>query len=120
MGLPGELVTPQEAAAVYQREYQEFSAQIVFFSASNYLSSVTVTPAAVAQFYTNYLAAYRLPDRVQVSYVEFKLTNFWRRRRNGQVTNLDEVVEAIYRRSARMTFPTPRRPTRPRRKSANC
>ena len=40
MGLTGELITPQEAAAVYQREHQELSAQIVFFSASNYLASV--------------------------------------------------------------------------------
>jgi parvulin-like peptidyl-prolyl isomerase len=98
VGLTGELVTPQEAAAAYQRDHQEFSAQIVFFSASNYLSSVPVTPAAVAQFYTNYLAAYRLPDRVQVSYVEFEVTNYlaqakaeWAR------TNFDELVEAYLR-----------------------
>ncbi|MGA2788897.1 MAG: SurA N-terminal domain-containing protein [Verrucomicrobiota bacterium] len=98
IGLTGELVTPQEAAAGYQRDYQELSAQIVFFFASNYLSSVTVTPAAVAQFYTNYLAEYRLPDRVQVSYVAFELTNYlaqakaeWAR------TNFDEVVGAYFR-----------------------
>jgi hypothetical protein len=97
-GLPGELVTPQEAAAAYQRDHQEFSAQIVFFSASNYLSSVTVTSAAIAQFYTNYLAEYRLPDRVQVSYVEFEVTNYlaqtkaeWAR------TNLEELVSAYFR-----------------------
>ncbi len=76
IGLAGELITPQEAAAAYQRDHQELSAQIVFFSASNYLSSVAVTPAAVAQFYTNYLAEYRLPDRVQVSYVAFEMTNY--------------------------------------------
>jgi hypothetical protein len=39
IGLTGELITPQEAAAAYQRDHQELSAQIVFFSASNYLSS---------------------------------------------------------------------------------
>ena len=61
VGLTGEFVTPQEAAAAYQRDHQELSAQIVFFSASNYLSSVPAAPAAVAQFYTNYLAEYRLP-----------------------------------------------------------
>ena len=76
IGLTGELVTPQEAAAAYQREHQELSAQMVFFSASNYLSSVIVTPAAVDQFYTNFLAEYRLPDRVQVSYVAFEVTNY--------------------------------------------
>jgi hypothetical protein len=100
LGLTGELITPQEAAAAYQRDHQELSAQIVFFSASNYLSSVTVTPAAVAQFYTNYLAEYRLPDRVQVSYVVFEVTNYlaqakaeWAR------TNFDELVGAYFRQA---------------------
>ena len=98
IGLTGELITPQEAAAAYQRDHQELSTQIVFFSPSNYLSSVTVTPAAVAQFYTNYLAEYRLPDRVLVSYVAFELTNYlaqakaeWAR------TNFDTVVEDYFR-----------------------
>jgi parvulin-like peptidyl-prolyl isomerase len=98
IGLTGELITPQEAAAAYQRDHQELSAQIVFFSASNYLSSVTVTPAAVAQFYTNYLAEYRLPDRMQVSYVAFEVTNYlaqakaeWAR------TNFDDLVGAYFR-----------------------
>jgi hypothetical protein len=98
IGMTGELITPQEAAAAYQRDHQELSAQIVFFSASNHLSSVTVTPAAVAQFYTNYLAEYRLPDRMQVSYVAFEVTNYlaqakaeWAR------TNFDELVGAYFR-----------------------
>jgi hypothetical protein len=98
IGLTGELITPQEAAAAYQRDHQELSAQIVFFSASNYLSSVTATPAAVAQFYTNYLAEYRLPDRMQVNYVAFEVTNYlaqakaeWAR------TNFDELVGAYFR-----------------------
>jgi hypothetical protein len=99
MGLPGQLITPQEAAVIYQRERQELSAQIVFFSASNYLSQVAVTPAAVAQFYTNYLPAYRLPDRVQVSYVAFGVSNHLAQAEAKLVkTNLDEIIEANYRR----------------------
>ena len=38
MGLSGRLITPQEAATLYQRENQEVPPQIVFFSASNYLA----------------------------------------------------------------------------------
>ena len=76
LGLSGAFVTPQEAAGVYQREHQELSAQIVYFPATNYFASVKVTPEAIAQFYTNYLAAYRLPDRLQVSYVTFNVSNF--------------------------------------------
>jgi hypothetical protein len=76
MGLPGALITPQEAAALYERDNQEYSTEAVFFSATNYMSQVTVTPAAVSRFYTNHMAAYRLPDRVQIRYVAFELTNF--------------------------------------------
>jgi hypothetical protein len=98
IGLTGELITPQEAAAAYQRDHQELSAQIVFFSASNYLSSITVTPAVVAQFYTNYLADYRLPDRVQVSYVAFEVTNYLAQARaEWAKTNFDELVGAYFR-----------------------
>jgi len=111
MGLPGELVTPQEAAAAYEREHREYSAQAVFFSATNFLSAVTVTPAAVAQFYTNYLAAYRLPDRVQVSYVGFELTNFLAQARAEWArTNFAEVVEANYRQLGPDYFPDAKTP----------
>ncbi len=111
IGLTGELIPPQEAAAAYQRDHQELSAQIVFFSASNYLSSVTVTPAAVAQFYTNYLAKYRLPDRVQVSYVAFELTNFLAAAEQKlSKTNLNEQVEAVYRQYGASAFPDAKTP----------
>jgi len=76
LGLSGSLVTPQEAAMLYDYEHREAYSQAVFFSASNYLGSVTVTPAAVAEFYTNSMAYYRLPDRVQVNYVWFNITNY--------------------------------------------
>jgi peptidyl-prolyl cis-trans isomerase D len=98
MSLTGSFITPQEAAADYRRENQELSAQIVFFSATNYLSQVMVTPQAVKQFYTNYLAQYRLPDRVQVSYVAFDLSNYLAKAQAQLAkTNLNEMVEAYYR-----------------------
>jgi len=98
IGLTGELITPQEAAIAYQRVHQQLSAQIVFFSASNYLSAVTVTPEAVASFYTNYLANYRLPNRVQVNYVAFELSNYLAaaEQKLGP-TNLNDQVDGIYR-----------------------
>ncbi|HEX5399028.1 MAG TPA: peptidylprolyl isomerase [Verrucomicrobiae bacterium] len=111
LALPGVLITPQEAAAAYQRAHQDVSAQVVFFSASNHLSQVPVTPAAVAEYYTNYVAQYRLPDRVQVSYVEFNLTNYldqskaeWAR------TNLDEDVNAVFQQMGMDKFPDAKTP----------
>ncbi len=111
IGLTGELITPQEAAAAYQRDHQELSAQIVFFSTSNYLSSITATPAAVAQFYTNYLAEYRLPDRVQVSYVAFEVTNYLTgAEQKLSKTNFNDQVDAIYRQYGASAFPEAKTP----------
>ena len=101
LGLPGALVTPQEAASIYQRNHQEVSAQIVYFAATNYLAAVKATPEAVAQFYTNYLAAYRLPERVQVSYVSFAISNFVEQAKVELAkTNLDAQVDQAYLQSA--------------------
>lgn len=98
LGLPGSFVSPQEASQLYDRENQDYSAQAVFFSASNYLSQVTATPAAVSQFYTNYMAAYRLPDRVQVNYVKYDLSNFTAsaEQKLGGKTNIAAQAEAAF------------------------
>jgi hypothetical protein len=111
LGLTGAFITPQEAANAYQREHQEISAQVVFFSASNFVARVAVTPAVVAQFYTNYLAQYRLPDRVQVSYVEFNLTNFLAQAKTELAkTNFDDLVEMNYRQLGPDYFPDAKTP----------
>ncbi|HEX7570565.1 MAG TPA: SurA N-terminal domain-containing protein [Verrucomicrobiae bacterium] len=111
LGLSGALVTPQEAGQLYDREHQEVSAQAVFFAASNYLAQVSVTPAAVAQFYTNYMAAYREPDRVQVSYVAYQLTNYYAAavQKIGR-TNLDAQVESAFRQHGMEAVPDAKTP----------
>lgn len=109
MGMTGNLITPQDAQAIYQKDYQELAAQMVSFSASNYLSEVTATPAQVAQFYTNEMAYYRLPDRVQVSYVEFNVTNFMAQAK-AALTNLSDIVDANYQRLGPDAFPDAKTP----------
>jgi peptidyl-prolyl cis-trans isomerase D len=111
LGLAGSLVTPQEASALYDREHQEVSAQAVFFSASNYLSQVTVTPTAVADFYAKNMAAYREPDRVSVSYVVFDLSNYLAAAMTklGK-TNLDNQVDAAFRQQGMEAVPTAKTP----------
>ncbi len=96
-GLSGKLTTPQDLRALYTREHEELQAEAVFFSASNYLAKVTVTPEAVAQFYTNRMADYRLPERMQVSYVAFGVSNYLAQAEEelGK-TNLANLVEANY------------------------
>jgi len=99
LGLGGALVTPQEAGLLYDREYREFSAQAVFFTASNYAAqaAASVTPAAIAQFYTNNMAAYREPDRVAVSYVFYNVTNYLAASKaEWEKTNFAEYVDSVY------------------------
>jgi hypothetical protein len=111
IGASGVLVTPQEAGNLYKREHQELAAQIVFFSAENYVSSVKVTPEALGQFYTNYLAEYRLPDRVQVSYVLFDITNYLAQSKaEWAKTNFEAQVQAIYEQYGVQAFPDAKTP----------
>ena len=96
VALGGQLVTPQEAQFLYVRDHQELSVQPVYFSASNYLAGVPLpSPDAVAQFYTNEMSAYHVPERVQVRYVAFEMSNSMAHA-EGQLTNLSELVEAKF------------------------
>ena len=111
LGLAGALVTPQEAGLLYDQGHHEVSAQVVFFSASNYLASATPTPAAVAQYYTNNMAAYREPDRVQVAYVAFEMSNQLAaaEAKLGK-TNLDLQVETAFRQQGMEAVPGAKTP----------
>jgi hypothetical protein len=95
VGTSGKLFTPQEAKEIYIREHQELATQAVFFSVSNYLASVTATPEAISQFYSNQLANYRIPDRVQVSYVKFGVSNYLAQAQTD-LTNLTDIVKANF------------------------
>jgi hypothetical protein len=101
VGLSGKLVTPQDIKAIYVRQHEELNTEAAFFSASNYLSTVTVTPEAVAQYYANDTNKYRIPDRVQVSYVKFELSNFVAEATQelAKMTNMDQEIDTAYRQN---------------------
>jgi hypothetical protein len=111
LGLTGQLLTPQEAADAYVREHQELSAQMVYFSASNYVSSVTFTPDELGNFFTNYLAEYRLPDRLQLNYVEFGVSNYLAQSKAELAkTNFDAQVDDVYAKYGAKAFPDAKTP----------
>jgi hypothetical protein len=97
-GLSGRLITPDEAKTLYARDHQELATEAVFFHASNYLADVSATPEAVAQFYSNRVANYIVPDRVQVNYVEYPISNYLAEAQSELGTNLTDLVEANYQR----------------------
>lgn len=99
ISVSGELITPQEAKDIYIRDNQAIAAQVVFYSGSNYQTSVTTpTPEALKEFYTNQLSQYRIQDRVQVTYVSFEASNFLAEadKEIAGMTNLNLIVDQIY------------------------
>lgn len=101
VGLSGKLITPQDVKAIYVREHEELATEAAFFSATNYMASVTVTPEAVAQFYASDTNKYQIPDRVQVSYVKFDLTNFAAEATQelAKMTNMDQEIDTAYQQN---------------------
>jgi hypothetical protein len=97
-GAAGKLVTPQEANLEFRQAHEKADARLVLFNASNYLASVNMDPKLVARYYTNNAANYRLPDRVQVSYVAFPLSNYMAQAEAhlASITNLSEEINAEY------------------------
>jgi len=94
VGLAGRLVPPEDLKSFYSRERQELQTDAVFFESSNYLAQVKMDPLLISHFYTNRLAEFRIPDRVQVRYVEFPLTNFFAAAEAElSKTNLMEMVD---------------------------
>lgn len=105
-GLPGQLITPQEAANQYVMRNQEYSAEVVFFSASNYLAEASVSAEDVGLFYTNYMADYRLPERRQVNYVVFSVTNYLKEAEQKLMkTNLDDQVTYLIKKYGQQIAP---------------
>jgi SurA-like N-terminal domain len=108
-GLSGKLVTPQEAKELYVKEHQDVSASMVYFSASNYMAGITLKPEDVQQFFNQRSNYYSLPERVQVNYVEFNLSNYVAQVQ-ARMTNIDQEVESYYQKAGTNAYPGAKTP----------
>jgi len=96
-GMAGALITPQEVSDMYDHDHQQYVAEAVFFPVTNYLARVQAPAAVVAQFYTNYMALYREPVRVQVNYVFFGISNYLAQAKlEWSRTNFEDIVTGYY------------------------
>jgi peptidyl-prolyl cis-trans isomerase D len=97
-GLPGRLVPPREIEASYREDHEELALEGVFFSVSNYLSSVSVNEPALLQWYTNNMPLFRVPEKLRVSYADFNRTNFYGEadKKFAEITNLNFQIEQVY------------------------
>jgi hypothetical protein len=94
IGVAGRLVPPDDLKSFYTRERQELQTEVVVLDSSNYVAQVKMDPALVSRFYSNRLADFRVPERIQVRYVEFPLTNFYAEAEAELMkTNLNEIVD---------------------------
>ncbi|HUS34514.1 MAG TPA: SurA N-terminal domain-containing protein [Verrucomicrobiae bacterium] len=98
-GLPGRLVTPQEAEAQYRRDNQQVAVDAVFFTSSNFVSKVNLDMANLTRHYSNQLQNFREPDKLQISYVAFPASNYFASadKTFAGITNLNQMVEEMYR-----------------------
>ncbi|MCC7377133.1 MAG: SurA N-terminal domain-containing protein [Verrucomicrobiales bacterium] len=105
-GMSGGLVPPREAEARYRDGNDQYAAQLVVFSASNHLAKVDVSPEKISQYYSNRLADYRIPERVQVRYVKFASSNHLAEADQtlNSNTNLNQLLDAEYTRRGAESF----------------
>lgn len=97
-GAPGKFITPQAAERSLRESQKKIDTKVVFFSLSNYLAKVQITPEAIGNYYTNASSRYRLPERVQLSYVAFAASNYFAQADQlmAAETNLNQQIDAIY------------------------
>ena len=74
--ISGSLVSAQEAEVEFRNQNEQFEAEALFLSHTNYLPLVQVSDEQIKTHYTNTLANNRIPERRQVSYVTFPSTNY--------------------------------------------
>jgi hypothetical protein len=96
VGMSGKLITPKEAEVFYRRENEPIQSELVSFPASAYYSKTKPTAAEIEDYYTKRQADYRIPDRIQVNYIEFPLTNYAAEAMKQLGTNLNEAIDQEY------------------------
>src|SRR5688572_5101409 len=108
-GAPGKLVPPQAVEKALRQEKEKLDTKLVVFPLSNYLAKVQVTPEAIANYYTNSVARYQLPQRVQLSYVAFLSSNYFGQaeQRMAGETNLNQEIEMAYMQRGPQFFTGP-------------
>lgn len=98
VAVSAKLLNPREADILYRKEHEESATDAAVFWTTNFLDQVTVTPAAVSNYYARSMAFYRLPERVQVAYVEFVATNYFAEadQQLAKRTNLTAIIDKFY------------------------
>ena len=119
--MSGKLITPKEAAVIYRRENEPMDTELVTFPTTKYFPHTTPDEKEIEDFYTKRQADYRMPDRIQVYYIEFIASNYLAKaEKHWAQTSMTMLSRTISRRAPRPSRMSPARnsaPMPPRRKS---
>jgi len=96
VGMSGQLITPQETEVFYRRENEPMETELVSFPATNFYTMTTPAEKDIEDFYTKRQADYRVPDRIQINYVELKISNYLARAEKQLGTNLNKYADQAY------------------------
>jgi len=96
VGMSGQLITPQETEVFYRRENEPMETELVTFPATNFYAAITPAEKEIEDFYTKRQADYRVPDRIQINYVELRISNYLARAEKLLSTNFNEIVDQEY------------------------
>ena len=75
-GVGSGLISEKEAAIQYRKDNEQYEAEAIFISHTNYLPLVQIDDAKLQAYYTNSISKYRLSESRQLSYVTFPPTNY--------------------------------------------
>ena len=97
-GMSGRMITAKEAAFFYQRENEPMDTEIVTFPVTNYFSKIDISSKDLEDYYAKRAASYRIPERVELNYVRFDLTNFYGEadKKIAAITNYNQMVDRTY------------------------
>jgi hypothetical protein len=104
VGMSGQLITPQETEVFYRRENEPMETELVSFPATNYYDRTKSTEADIEDFYTKRQADYRVPDRIQVNYIEFNFSNYLAQAEKELGTNFNDHVDQEYLQAGPAAF----------------
>ncbi|HAB17627.1 MAG TPA: peptidyl-prolyl cis-trans isomerase [Verrucomicrobiota bacterium] len=109
IGVAGQLVPPQEAEAEFREQNETLTVSLVSFVGSNYLAGVKIDDLKLGEFFTNRLAAYRIPERITLTYVRFGTTNFTAAVESELAArpNLGAEIEQMYQQRGPEAFRDP-------------
>ena len=96
VGMSGQLITPQETEVFYRRENEPMETELVSFPVTNFYATTTPSEKDIEDFYTKRQADYRVPDRIQINYVELSFSNYLARAEKQLGTNFNASVDQEY------------------------